>query len=154
MKNKSLEALEGLKNILNREGFEKWLKEKNDLIKQDLERLERLEEANILLTQKSQNEINYAINEISKLKQENQELKEEKLYYKNKYLDLYNSYQNCEDLKRKKAIEILKPILDIYTGDGKGYIDCCVENPIITFDLHNDKELKEFYLLKEVFGNE
>lgn len=154
---KSLEALEKLLELATLEnGYALccFAEDYCKTIKQDLERLERLEEANILLTQKSQNEINYAINEISKLKQENQELKEEKLYYKNKYLDLYNSYQNCEDLKRKKAIEILKPILDIYTGDGKGYIDCCVENPIITFDLHNDKELKEFYLLKEVFGNE
>lgn len=45
---------------------------------------------------------------LEELEKENQELKEEKKYYKDKYLDLYNSYQNCEDLKRKKAIEILK----------------------------------------------
>lgn len=46
-------------------------------------------------------------------RKENQELKEEKKYYKDKYLDLYNSYQNCEDLKRKKAIGILKPNLSL-----------------------------------------
>jgi hypothetical protein len=63
-----------------------------------------------------------------------------------------------KDLERKekleKAIEILKPILDIYAGEGKGYIDCCVENPIITFDLYKDKEFKLYNLLKEVLDND
>lgn len=56
--------------------------------------------------------------------------------------------------KLKKALESLEPILDIYTDDDKGYIDCLVENPIITFDLHKDKEFKEYELLKEVLEYE
>lgn len=56
--------------------------------------------------------------------------------------------------KFKKAIEILKDIFVIYAGDGKGYIDCCVENPVITFDLYNNTQFKEFHLLKEVMNNE
>lgn len=66
---------------------------------------------------------------------------------------------SCEKLREenemlKKAIDILKPILDIYTGAGKAYIDCCFENPIITLDLYNDKDFKLYELLKEVLEND
>lgn len=51
--------------------------------KENLEtKIHELKEANDLLSQKYQNEINYVINENSKLKQENQELKNELIPFK------------------------------------------------------------------------
>lgn len=98
-------------------------------------------------------EINYdekLLKQIETLKQENQELKDEKRYYKDKYLDLYNSYQNCEDLKRKKAIEILK---EHYTL--KPMIWCGKPTIHITYNWDEFEEFEvitqqEFELLREV----
>lgn len=58
-----------------------------------------------------------------------------------------------ENEKLKKVIEILKSCLDFYVGEGIGFVDCVFENPIITFDLNNKKELEQYELLKEVLGN-
>lgn len=90
------------------------------------------------------------------LEEENKELSEA-IQLSNEYIakvertkvDLIN-----ENKKLEKVIKILKGIFDIYAGEGKGYIDCCVENPIITFDLYNDKEFKLYNLLKEVLEDE
>lgn len=129
--NKSLEALDILYD-----GYQYGMAGRGyyDLIKQDLELLEQLKQ------QRDSLAINNGelVVKVCNLEKENQEL----LVNKN--------FAQGVALKYKKALEILKPILDIYAGEGKGYIDCCVENPIITFDLHNDKEFKEYELLKEV----
>lgn len=88
------------------------------------------------------------------LEQENKELKETIEIRKQMNINLidFGTKLKQENEKLKKAIEILKDFFDfdIYAGEGKGYIDCCVENP--TFDLYNDTKFKEFELLKEVLG--
>lgn len=145
---KSLEALEGLKNILNREGFEKWLKEKNDLIKQDLERLEELEKENQELKEQlklSNDSQETVINTMSLVEKENQELREEYISTLKKNNEALKTAINKID-KLQTAIEILKKLkIDIYEGWGTW---CIKINDWIEI------EEKQANLLKEVFGNE
>lgn len=79
-------------------------------LKKRLEVLEKEKQATIKLMglMALDNDIVESALILDKYQQENEKLKEEKLYYQNKYLELNNSYQMCEDLKRKKAIEIIK----------------------------------------------
>lgn len=44
--------------------------------------------------------------------------------------------------------------LSMSTDDGKAYIDCCDENPILTLDLYNDKDFQLFLRLKEILDYE
>ena len=112
--------------------------------KQLKERLEKLENENKEL-EEMLSVANYvgcgAEEKVWDLTRENEKLKEEKLYYQNKYLELNNSYQMCEDLKRKKAIEILKKYLYVVMDDS---------GHIINADGYLLKQ--EYDLLKEVLG--
>lgn len=143
---KSLEALENMdRYCLENEHYDR---EDYNIIKQDLERLENLEKANILLTLKMQNEINYAIKEINKLKQENQELKD--LQELNKQ-GLWNLKQKNQKLT--KAIKLLKRFLcvecELYDE-----VDNKERYELRAFGSGIISDIETIQLLKEVLGNE
>lgn len=126
------------------------LKNDNKLLETEIEDLKNLEIAKLKASIDEKNEI------ICVLEQENADYKWQKRTLNDILTGTNYDAKGIINLliKYKEAIEILKDFFDfdIYAGEGKGYIDCCVENP--TFDLYNDTQFKEYELLKEVLCND
>lgn len=167
---KDLELLEALKQRWQQEewcqGIELSAESLNSLFKYNKDLFDR----NLELDKKLESEFEDSADAICKalaerdklldenieLQQENEKLQEEKRYYKDKYLDLYNSYQNCEDLKHKKAIELLKEkfVIKFEFIPQYNYVRVCIQDSVdeISFVISLDTHKEQYDLLKEVFG--